>query len=762
MKRTDFCRGWTRRLWGVPGDALAALPQDYSQQLPRSESSRSGSAGGWFQGANIIYDKEILVTREMLSRRLMLEFEGVFPNAEVYLDDALIARQPCGYFSFLADLTPRLRPGTQKIRVNVHGDALPNSRWYVGTGICRPVWLLQSPGDGIEPWGIRVRTRQTEKAWRLNAAVWVTAEAVRRGDTLLLILEDDAGNAVYQTETPVTAPCVSVEAALENIRAWTPDTPALYRLTALLRAGKETVDSAAVSVGFREVRLDGERGLLLNGEPVKLRGGCVHHDNGLLGAASLRDAEYLKAKRLKDFGYNAVRCAHNPPAPAFLDACDELGLMVMDEFADMWNIGKNPYDYHLHFHDRWRQDLESMIRRDWNHPSVILWSIGNEIPERDGSGNGCALCREMCDAVRELDDTRLVTAALNNIGRRRLDMLAANVQTDDPDSVDYFGILSEKFLSPLDVAGYNYLVRRYEKDLEAYPGRFICGTESVAREALECWRKTLAHPRVIGDFAWAAIDYLGEAGIGHVWRKPGDGEGFFEKWPWRQANCADIDLCGSLTPAGYYRKAVWGTLDWPFIAVQHPAHYRDDGDVSYWAWPERYSAWDYPGWEGKPVRVEVYSASPGVTLLLNGREIGTAPCRDCIATFDLEYTPGTLEAVDAGERAAALRTPGPAARLQLTACRVGSLAFVTARLADAEGNPCYFDDREIRFSSEGGEILAAGSADPASGEEFCHGKARAYHGQAAAAVLIREDSAVVSAGAEGLAQEGTAKIFINI
>ena len=733
MKRTDFCQGWTYRIWGVPGDTPVSLPHDYSQQLPRTPDSKSGSAGGWFQGANIIYDRELTVTEDMLSQRVMLEFEGVFPNAEVYVDDTLIARQPYGYLSFLVDLTPHLRVGKQKIRVNVHGDALPNSRWYTGTGICRPVYLLTAPKPCILPWGLRVTpSRGMDASWTFQADAALSSEAA--GCQLRLLLHGPDGELLWRAEEAIETNSVCVLGSPEGIQPWSPDMSVLYRMTAELWNGEKLLDSAEARFGFREVRLDAENGLLLNEKPIKLRGGCVHHDNGLLGAISLRDAEYRKAKLLKDFGYNAVRCAHNPPSPDFLDACDELGLLVMDEFTDIWNIGKNPYDYHLFFQEHWRNDLESMIRRDGNHPSVILWSIGNEIPERDGSRNGYALCAEMCEAVREMDETRPITAALNNIGKRRLDMLAANVQADDPDSIDYFGLLSEKFLSPLDVAGYNYLARRYERDLAAYPARFICGTESVAQEALECWKKTLAHPRVIGDFAWAAMDYLGEAGIGHVWRRPEDGEGFFEKWPWRQANCADIDLNGHINPAGYYRQAVWGALDKPFIAVQHPDHFDEDGDVSYWAWPERHHAWEYPGWEGKPIRVDVYSPEKEITLLLNGHMIGTAVCTDCVASFRLPYAPGVLEAIDSRGNSR----------------HWGSLTYVTAQIADADGNTCFFDSREMHFSCQGGEVLAAGSADPASEEGFQQGAARAWRGCVTAVIRVKEKNAEVAVRASGL------------
>ena len=749
MKRSDFCGGWTYRIWGVPGDTPVTLPHDYSQHLPRTPDSKSGSTGGWFQGANIIYDKEIQVTEEMLSQRVALEFEGVLPGAEVYLDDALIVRQPYGYVSFLADLTPYLRLGTQKIRVNVHGDALPNSRWYVGTGICRPVNLLTAPKACVLPWGLHVTPHyEPDAGWTFQADAAVSSEAA--GSELRLLLRGPEGDMLWQAEEPVCAERMQILGSIENARPWSPKAPILYRLTAELWKAGEMLDRADTRFGFRAVQLDRGKGLLLNGGPMKLRGGCVHHDNGLLGAVSLKDAEYRKARMLKDFGYNAVRCAHNPPAPAFLDACDELGLMVMDEFTDIWNIGKTPYDYHLFFRDHWKRDLESMIQRDWNHPSVILWSIGNEIPERDGTGNGYALCGEMSRFVRDMDDSRLITAALNNIGKRRLDMLAANVQTDDPDSLDYFGILSEKYLSPLDVAGYNYLSRRYEKDLDKYPARFICGTESVAKEALECWKNTMENPRVIGDFAWAALDYLGEAGIGHVWRKPEDGEGYFEKWPWRQANCADLDLCGNMNPAGYCRQAVWGVLESPFIAVQHPAHYHDDGDVSYWAWPERYAAWEYPGYEGKLIQVDVYSAAESVTLYLNGKAVETKPCTNCIASFDLPYEPGILEADD-GRGRASLRTPGTPKALQLSVEKAGSLAYVTAQITDGEGNPCFFDPRFISFTVKNCTLLSAGSADPASEEDFRQGGARAWRGKAMAIVRLKEGKARIMGSAKGLA-----------
>ncbi|MGN1368937.1 MAG: glycoside hydrolase family 2 TIM barrel-domain containing protein [Aristaeellaceae bacterium] len=756
MKRIAFNDGWSYRIWGVPGSTPVTLPHDHSLSLPRSAQARSGSAGGFFQCENIIYDRELTVTPELLAQRVVLEFEGIMANAQVYLDDVLIAKQFNGYTTFHADLTPYLREGVQKLRINTANDAQPCSRWYTGCGIYRPVWLLQGPKACIAPWGLYATTRCDAGVWQLTCEITLSEEACQPGASLRCRVTDTLGSCLAQTEAPVSGTTVTLAMPVPGVTAWSPETPALYRVTAELLLDGNPVDSESAAVGFRTVALDPERGLLLNGDAINLRGGCVHHDNGLLGAAGYADAEYRKARLLKENGFNAVRCAHNPPTPAFLDACDELGLVVMDEFTDVWNIGKNPYDYHLFFRECWRDDLRAMILRDRNHPSILLWSIGNEIPERDGSGQGYLLSRQLSDAVRALDSTRLLTAGLNNIGKRRVEMLEANLQSTAGDDFDYFGALSKDFLAPLDVAGYNYLGKRYERDLEQFPQRFICGTESVAGECFPYWQKVLTNPRVIGDFAWAAIDYLGESGIGHVWYRPEDGEGYFERFPWRQGNCADIDLCGRKRPCSYYRDAVWGRLDAPYIAVQHPCHFHEDGNVSYWAWPERFGAWDFAGYEGKPVQVDVYSAAPRVTLLLNGQAVGEAPCEACKASFDLTYTPGVLEAVDSLGHHSLLRTPGESRKLVLTADRTawrgeGNLIWITAAITGENGAECVFDARSIRFEAEGAALLAVGSADPASEEGFCTEEARAWNGCVCAVLQAgKANKITVTAHAKGL------------
>lgn len=758
MKRSAFNDGWSRRIWGVPGSQPVTLPHDHSQYLPRRADAPSGSAGGFYLCEDVIYDRELTVTRDMLDERVILEFEGVMANAQVYLDDMLVTKQMNGYTTFHADLTPYLHLGVKKIRVNTANNAQPASRWYTGCGIYRPVWLLRAPKTCIEPCGLSVVTTMGKRGtWYIDVEVTVSKETLGTNATVYISLIDESGCRFGGDFLPVTdSTTLHTRITVCDVGTWTPDIPLCYRCTAKLLVHGEFVDTESTLFGLRTVTLDRYSGLLLNDEPIKLRGGCVHHDNGLLGAASYADAEYRKALLLKQNGFNAVRCAHNPPSPAFLDACDQLGLLVIDEFTDVWNIGKNPYDYHLFFREHWQDDLRAMVLRDRNHPSVIMWSIGNEIPERDGSGDGYRISREMADMVRTLDPSRLVTAGLNNIGKRRMEMLDANLQSTGEDDIDYFGELSRRFLEPLDVAGYNYLGNRYQRDLARFHDRFLCGTESVIKEYASYHQKVQSHPRIIGDFAWAAIDYLGESGIGHVWYRPEDGQGYFERFPWRQGNCADIDLCGHKRPCSYYRDAVWGELDAPYIAVQHPRHYRDDGDVSYWAWPERYNAWDYPGYEGKPIQVDVYANGGQITLLLNGEVIGSSPCQEHIATFDLTYAPGTLEAVDEAGHRSVLHTPAQTRQLQLSCDRdsftqAHQLCYVTATLTDGHGIPCIFDPREIRFTATGGTLLAVGSADPSSEELFTTGRARAWNG-CVCAVIRTEDAPciAITAQADGL------------
>ena len=657
---------------------------------------------------------------------MLLEFEGAAGCAEVYVNNQLVHREWMDSVTFRVPLTPYVHKGVNRIRVNLHGNALPNARWYKGCGLIRPVHLLEGPAAALDAQMIRTQTcPQPDGSWQLQAIIGFQSEP-KEALLVQMRLFGPKGELIASAETPVSTN-TRFDMQVRGVLPWSPQQPEMYLLTfALMDPHGKVLDTESLPIGFRSVLLDRERGFLLNGEECKLIGGCVHADNGLIGAMSLPGMEEMRARALKDCGFNAVRCAHEPPSQAFLDACDRIGLMLVDEFTDVWNIGKNPYDYHLHFREHWQEDMERWIRRDRNHPCVVMWSLGNEIPERSGIGDGYAWIRRLRAFAEGLDGTRPFTSALNNIMEKGSEMLEANTAKTN-DQQDTFERKSAPFLEALDAAGYNYLHRRYSMDLARHPGRLIIGTESVIAEYPEVMQTVREETRVIGDFAWAAIDYLGESGIGHVRYSDRDGQGFFQPWPWRCANCGDLDILLGKTPRSYYRDAVLGRLQAPYIAVQHPALQGKDGTVSYWGWPERAPAWDYAGYEGQPVRVDVYSMGKNVALFLNGNMISEEPVRRFMATFTVPYAPGMLCARDEyGERT--ICTPGKAHHLELHTRNALSEWLVTAAICDRQGIPLLFDRRPISFEAEGCGLLAAGSADPASPESFGIGPARAYNG----------------------------------
>ncbi|MBQ3761475.1 MAG: DUF4982 domain-containing protein [Clostridia bacterium] len=748
MLKTDFNAGWLCR--ETPGGKPfeVTLPHDQSIHKPRSAAEKSGSAGGYFPAVDLEYTKDFALPED--AKRAFVYFDGAYQNAEVYVDGVPAAREPHGYVPFVAPVDTSGSDKTHKLRVTLASGAAPNSRWYAGSGIYREVSLLTGGEICFDPRGAMLKpVADGENSYIACSAALLGA----KGQALKakLSIFDKGGKLAASGVFDCGEGELNCTLPLPNPRLWSPDDAYLYSYTLTLTRDGTEEDAVSGRLGFRSVKLDREKGLLLNGKAIKLRGGCVHHDNGILGAAAYPDAEKRKARLLKQNGFNAVRTAHNPPSSAFLDACDEEGLIVLNEFTDMWNWGKNPYDYHLWFGAWWKSDLLSMIRQDHNHPSVLLRSIGNEIPERDGSLNGYAIAREMCDFIRSVDPTRLLVSALNNISPKRAQMLEANLSRDS--EKDWFDLLSRETFAPLDAAGYNYMFRRYEKDLEKYPERFIIGTESVAQEVRENERAVQASSRVLGDFIWSAVDYLGEAGIGAI--HDSGATGYFEGFPWRLAHCGDLDICGVKRPQSYLRDAVWGRLDRPYVAVQPPWRYESEGQVSYWSYPERYSCWDFAGHEGRPLRVFVYTDAPRVTLYLNGREIASAKACDFVAAFELAYKSGTLEAVDSMGRVSRLSTPGKEAKLTLTSdtaafTRKGQLAFIDICLGDEGGNLRVFDERTVKVSSSGARLLALGTASPTDLTGFDASEVRLYRARALAVLACEGKDAVFAAEGEGI------------
>ncbi|MBO3769188.1 MAG: DUF4982 domain-containing protein [Candidatus Brockarchaeota archaeon] len=774
MKKYKLDRHWFFN-FGFPSPftkkterVIVDLPHDFSIIQKRDPNAPGGPGNGFFPGGMATYEKTLFIPEEWKGKKIVLEFEGVYMNATVHFNNNLVARHPYGYTSFLCDLTPYLLYGKDNIiRVFVNNSAHPNTRWYSGSGIYRHVWLFVGEKICIPPWGVYVTTPKVSS----NASIVSVKTTVENNSdiattvTVRSTLLTASGSEVAKGEVELKVPANGSAEASQDLEIlspelWSLENPFLYILRSEIIQDGEVIDETTTNVGIRSISFDVKEGFKLNGVPIKLRGGCVHHDCGILGAAAYDRAEERKVELLKANGFNAVRCAHNPPSPAFLDACDRLGMLVIDEIFDCWREAKNPNDYSMYFEDWWQRDLASMILRDRNHPSIIMWSIGNEVPELTGLSEGYAYARKLADFIRSLDNTRAITCALTESS------LYSLAKTPDRKIPDELWIEhSSKFTEALDVVGYNYMLHRYESDGRNFPNRIICGTESFPQMAYDYWEAVERFPYVIGDFVWTAIDYLGEAGLGRVSYEEGEFS-FLGSYPWHVAFCGDIDICGFKRPQSYYRDCVWGISKAPYIAVHRPESYNKKPRISRWGWPDVVSSWTWPGYEGKPILVDVYSVNSEVELLLNGKSIGRKPAgkpNRYIASFETVYEPGELMAVgyENGVEVSrsVLRTAGKPARIILKPDRsvlkaeFGDLSYVAVELVDAAGNLCHNATNNIYFTVYGvGSILAVGNSNPVSEEMYIGNQRRAYEGRAM--VVIRADGEpgeiVLTATADGL------------
>jgi beta-galactosidase len=768
MNKQTFDLGWEySEVTGFMGRSAASwqavnLPHDISITKARSASHATEGSGGYAWSGAVTYRKRFAVPEDWRGQSVQLEFEGVYMNADVSINNQLVAKHPYGYTSFLVDLTQHLQYGAQnELTVVVNNSAQPNSRWYSGTGIYRHVWLRTSASASqrIQPWGVFVTTPIADP---LASTVQVTSQvSVVGAASLRATILDASGASVAQVETPVSGASVQQTLMVKDARLWSVDQPYLYTLLSELLVAGAPVDSERTTFGIRAFTVDAQNGFRLNGVPMKLKGGCVHHDNGLLGAASYDRAEERKIELMKASGYNAIRCAHNPPAPAMLDACDRLGMLVIDETFDCWRMGKKTNDYHLFFEDWWQRDTESMVLRDRNHPSIIIWSIGNEVPERTGVSDGAAWARKQADYIRTLDPTRLITSALpflfeeifadpdfkpeNLTDMQSLFDTKRFIPTDP--ATDRWGNLTREFNEAFDLVGYNYLWPRYDFDGKHFPGRVIAGTETFPFEAYSYWKETERLPYVIGDFVWTSIDYLGESGIGKV-TIGGSGLVFGAEFPYHLANCGDIDICGFKRPQSYFRDLLWGVRSAPYMAVLDPQYFGQKINFNQWGWQPVEESWTFPGQEGQTTRVDVYSDADEVELWLNGVSAGRKPAGDAvknITSFEIAYQPGVIEAVSfrAGQESGrtSLQTSGEPAALQLTADRLalraafGDLAYVTVEIQDAEGRRVPFAEVQVTLEVSGaGDLLAIGTANPISEELYVGSQRNSWQGRLMAVV----------------------------
>jgi beta-galactosidase len=738
------------------------LPHDWSIEQAHAADKPSLASGGYFPMGIGLYTKRFSAPDEWRDKTVLIEFEGVYMNAEVWLNDHLISRHPYGYTSFQVDLTPYLEFGEfeNQLRVKVDNTHQRNSRWYSGSGIYRPAWLLVADPIHISPWGVYVTTPQVSSD-SAQVRVLTSIENLRETTEEAVVrtkIINPEGKALAVGESSIhmnqgnTEECIQVM-QVENPSLWSTEQPVMYRLHSEVVVKGQVVDTLETAFGIRSLEFSAERGFLLNGHPTLMRGGCVHHDNGILGAASYARSEERKVEVHKANGYNAIRCAHNPPSPAFLEACDRLGMLVIDEAFDCWREGKNLGDYHVAFDDWWQRDIESMVLRDRNHPCVVVWSIGNELIERM-KPEGAQIARMLAEYIRSLDPTRPITAAINGAFQ------ASGAYKDPPSWKN-----SEEIFRVLDIGGYNYQQKQYADDSKQFPQRIIFGTESTAREALEHWMDVKGMPNVIGDFVWTSLDYLGEAGIGRVtWE--GEPFEFLGRYPWHQANCGDLDLCGFKRPQSYYRDILWERGEKLYIAVHDPT---PEGKVpvpTYWGWPEVWHNWNWPGNEGQEFTVDVYSACEEVELFLNGHSLGKQPTNletRFTASFKVPYEPGELKAVGQrqGKPAAecTLQTVGEPASIRLSPDRetlkaaYGDLCFIKVEIVDVNGRVHPSASNEVFFTLQGpGVITAVGSSNPVSKEKYVGNQRKAHRGTCMAVVKTLDEAGTITlhAQADGL------------
>ena len=783
MKPTPLLTGWTCRHLGdtVPGKAVT-LPHDAMLAEPRTAISAGGTNTGWYEGYDYEYQRTLTVPENELADTHILEFEGVYHNAEVWLNGQKAAFRPYGYTNFYVDCAPYLHAGENELRVIARNADQPNSRWYSGAGIYRPVQLWKARGAHITLNGVKIRTLSLQPAI-VEVRVKTTAPGTVRltVDDLPAVQQESDGEAVFTL-------------TLDNARLWTPETPNLYTCRVSFAD-----DEVTETFGVRKVEW-GTDGFLLNGKRYIIQGACIHHDNGLLGAVCDPDAVARKVRLLKENGYNAIRSAHNPCSKALLAECDRQGMLVMDEYIDHWYIHKTEHDYVDYFNDWWRQDLTDMVEKDYNHPCVVLYSTGNEVSET-AQKRGIALTKEMTDFLHGLDDSRPVTCGVN-IFFNFLSSIGFGVYSDEKAKKEaeraekakqrgekaakkkavgsqFFnnlaGLLGDEFMkrgatlhgcdvktrdafANMDIAGYNYGIYRYKHDLKKYPQRLILGSETFCNDAYKFRELAKQEPRLVGDFVWAGMDYLGEVMVGS-WEYADYAETFDGGLGWVSAGSGRIDLTGKPLGEALYTRVALEADNGPYIAVCPVNHTGDRHSPSAWKMTNAMPSWSWTGCEGRKANVEVYARAARVELVLNGHTVGSKTLKnDCLARFSIPYESGTLEAVsyDAADHEIGrckLQSAGGATSLTLDAeepaAQTGHLCYVRLRYTDENGITKPLMRGNIQVQVRGGTLVGLGSACPFNKHSYLDSETDTYYGEALAIVRMGDGDAMTIAASDG-------------
>ena len=793
MLRKSFNLNWevvpsTNLMASLRGGAVSrkkiTLPYDNMLDECRTPDAPSGASTGFYPDKVVTLEKKFDAPVEWEDKLVIFEFEGVYSNAMVYINGDYAGGCPHGYTNFYVEASRFLRYGKQNT-LRVIAKNSQDSRWYSGVGIYRNVKLLISDVVHIVPDSYRITTPEVDE---LGAMVEISMAVETRGHKVVTTsvataLTDAEGNVVGKNESTLTAYPGETAVArqriyLEDVKRWNIDTPYLYKAHTTVTNGDSVLDEDTATFGIRTLQMDPKHGLRINGKTVKLRGACVHHDNGPIGAAAIDRAEERRVELLKEAGFNAVRSAHNPISKAFLSACDRVGMVVMDEISDMWTRPKTNYDFSVAFPRYWETVCERIVAKDYNHPSVVLYSIGNEIPE-SGTAHGASIARKLGEKIRSLDNSRYVMNSVNGmlavmdqlmeqiadkmggeINQTMTNLGSSMSDIGDSDLVTY-GVKESH--DAMDLVGYNYATTRYALEKKLFPNRVVVGSETFPKDIAWNWEEITKYDHAIGDFTWTGWDYLGEAGIGKMeYEEDGCKHNFTGEYPWYIGYCGDLDVTGLRRPVSYYREIVFGLRTKPYIAVEYPDHYGKTLIHSMWEFVDAISSWTWKGWENKKTVVHVFGVGDSFKLMLNGEEIASGKLERYRGAADVTYAPGELVAItyrDGKETGRTiLRTASEDVHLTVSADRSEiraddtDLCYVVINLEDNAGVINSQADRRVTATVTGaGELLALGSGNPKSTQDFRSGSFDTFDGRALA--IIRPTGAgeiTLTVEAEGL------------
>lgn len=762
------------------------LPHDAMIHEKRLANTAGGSAHGYFPGGVYIYEKKFRVPEEWKEKCVYLEFEGVYKNSAISLNGIKVGGRPYGYVPFLIKLDEGIKYGEENVlTVEVDNSKLPNSRWYTGSGIYRPVNLLVGNPTHIKYQGVRITTLSYAPA-KISVAISIeTEDTAKTKEVTVEVMDEEkviAEKSVVvelQSSAQTSGNCESdITLDIVNAKLWSDEAPNLYSCRVTLIENGKVVDEVNESFGIRLLSWN-KNGFFVNGKETLLRGGCVHHDNGILGAASWEKSEWRRVRIMKEAGFNAIRSSHNPASEAMLRACDAYGMYVLDESFDTWYNRKNKYDYGCDFNEWWQADTAAMVERDYNHPSVIMYSIGNEVAE-PFEERGVKKGQEQIDLIRSIDATRPVTCGTNlmilgnaakgkGVYQDGEIHTAASEKSNEPQKEKNnslaFNIMasligsgmnkagnskrvdeiSTPFLDSLDIAGYNYASGRYPLEEKAHPERIIFGSETFPQDIWKNWEMVKKYPYLIGDFMWTAWDYLGESGLG-AWSYTG-GMPFNRPYPWLLAGAGVIDILGIPDASCQYAAVTWEKRKNPVIGVRPANHPGVQVSKSVWRGTNAIESWAWNGCDGNKTIVEVYAQGAEAELLLNGEKIGKKKLKECKALFKFKYAPGMLTAIIYDARGneigrSCLESAVGKRWLEVQAeepkVKVGDIVYVDVTVKGENDIVESNEDTKLTCTVTGGVLLGFGSANPCTEESYDTGTHTTYFGRAQAVVYAKQ------------------------